>query len=580
MKTNSKPAVEKFDFVCHLGPALARSGVCLALGLAVVKADVPDLAPLRVSWTGTPAAGQDLAVQMTLTNSGGADATGGWYNEWALSTNATLAGAVPGGAFEYYTFGYSWEIVPAGGSIVVNGNYSTLAVPPGSYYLIGVADDRSNLVESSYANNTLAVPITVGVPDLAPVEVGWTGAPTAGQTLAVHMTITNSGSGNANTAWYNEWVLSTNTTVAGAVSGGTLEYYTFGYSWEIVPEGGSIVVNGSYTMPSAPGGLYYLIGVADDRSSLVESSYANNALAVPITLGVPDLAPVEVGWTGTPTAGQTLAVHMTITNSGSGDAKTAWYNEWVLSTNATVAGAVAGGTWEYYTFGYSWEIVPAGGSIVVHGNYTMPTVPAGLYYLVGVVDDRSNLFESTYANNTLITPITLGVPDLAPGAVGWTGKPAAGQNLAVQMTITNSGSGNASTAWYNEWVLSTNTTVAGAVAGGTLEYYTFGYSWEVVPEGGSIVVNGNYTLPSVAPGFYYLIGVVNDQGNLFESSYTNNALAVPIAVGLPDLAPVEVRWTGAPVAGQNLAVQMTITNSGSGNADTAWYNEWVLSTNA
>src|ERR1022692_814076 len=116
---------------------------------------------------------------------------------------------------------------------------------------------------------------------------------------------------------------------------------------------------------------------------------------------LPDLAVASVSWTGQPVAGQGLTLNMVVTNIGSGAASGSWQDEWVLSTNTTVGGQVAGGVFtENCNFGQCNHTVSSNGSYSVSLGFTLPNVPAGAYYLIGVVDDGDSLYESNYANNT------------------------------------------------------------------------------------------------------------------------------------------------------------------------------------
>src|SRR5579864_8842014 len=88
--------------------ALLHSGLALNLLVATsAQAQLPDLEPVGVTWSGQPAAGQSLAVAMTVTNLGSASASGYWYDTWVLSSNSTLSGAVPNGTFNTLYFNYS-----------------------------------------------------------------------------------------------------------------------------------------------------------------------------------------------------------------------------------------------------------------------------------------------------------------------------------------------------------------------------------------------------------------------------------------------------------------------------------------
>src|ERR1019366_6776368 len=313
--------------------------------------------------------------------------------------------------------------------------WTLLGAPSGQYYLIGVADVFNNLTESNEGNNTLAVPITLAIPDLAVTGVTFTGPAAIGEPLPVSMVVTNLGSGFANGSWHDEFVLSTSPSLADAVPNGTFEF-NLGHT---VPINGSYTVNETITLPTASPGDYYLIGVADDQNNVEESNEGNNTLAVPITLGGPDLAVMSVGWTGQAVAGQTLAVTFVVTNIGSASAvaNPYIYDAFGLSSNATVAGVVPNGWVQLYDAYY--QTIPPNGSYTNTITWTLPSVPAGQYYLIGYADYYNVVPESDENNNALAVPVNLAIPDLVATSVSFTGQPGPGAQLTLSLVVTNIG---------------------------------------------------------------------------------------------------------------------------------------------
>ncbi|HEY3861636.1 MAG TPA: CARDB domain-containing protein, partial [Verrucomicrobiae bacterium] len=306
------------------------------------NAQLPDLAVTSVYWTGQPVAGQSFMVTMVVTNFGPGAASGGWIDEWVLSTSSSLTNAVANVTLQ---LGRQSHSIAPNASYTNTQTWTLSGVPSGQFYVIGFADVFNNLVESDESNNTLAVPITLAIPDLAVTSVTFSGEAVVGQPLTVSMVVTNIGSGFANGAWYDEFVLSSSPSLADAVPGGTFNF-TLSHT---VPTNGSYTVNQNITLPAVPVGQYYLIGVADDQNNVEESTYANNTQAVPITLAAPDLAVASVSWAGQPVAGQLLALTLVVTNIGSGFASGEHYDAFILSSNATLAGEVPNGRFLYAT---------------------------------------------------------------------------------------------------------------------------------------------------------------------------------------------------------------------------------------
>src|SRR4029077_1949915 len=183
--------------------------------------NLPDLAVASVSWTGPPVAGQSFVVSLVVTNVGGSTASGGWVDEFVLSTSTSVTDAVPNVTLQFCNVSHS---VAPNGSYTNTQTWTLLGAPSGQYYLIGVADVFNNLAEANEGNNILAVPITLAIPDLGVTSVTFTGQAVAGQPLAVSMDVTNLGSGFANGSWYDEFVLSTSPALADAVPNGTFNF--------------------------------------------------------------------------------------------------------------------------------------------------------------------------------------------------------------------------------------------------------------------------------------------------------------------------------------------------------------------
>ena len=198
-----------------------------------------------------------------------------------------------------------------------------------------------------------------------------------------------------------------------------------------------------------------------------------------------------MSFTGQPGPGAQLTLSLVVTNIGSGFASNGWYDAWVLSTDTTLAGAVG----SYIARNYSHPALPVNGSYTNTTTGNLPSVAAGSYYLIGVADYYSYVDEASKTNNTVAVPITLGAPDLAVASVGWTGQAVAGQQLSVWLVETNLGAVAASSYWYDQFVLSSNLTVAGAIPSGTLTAYN---SQNGLPPAGSYTNSQTWTLPAEA----------------------------------------------------------------------------------
>jgi len=216
-----------------------------------------------------------------VTNIGSGFANGSWHDEWILSTNGLVSGAVA--VFE----DSPCNNVPCGRNVNTNGSYTdsvnfTLpSLSSGTYYLIGITDDRTNeLFESTYANNTSApLAITVGTTDLAATNFSVESPAIAGMNLSVSFSVVNVSTNSYSSYWYDGVTLSTNATLAGAITNWDWNDY------HSTTPGGSFVENHVIQLPGiAAGANYYLIAQADDRNFVPETSKANNLQVMQVTI--------------------------------------------------------------------------------------------------------------------------------------------------------------------------------------------------------------------------------------------------------------------------------------------------------
>ena len=105
---------------------------------------------------------------------------------------------------------------------------------------------------------------------------------------------------------------------------------------------------------------------------------------------------------------------------------------------------------------------------------------------------------------------------------------------------------------------------------------------------GVVTTDGTYTvtlsgaLPEVDYGQYYLLGVTDSTGMLFEADETNKVLPVPTALvpGTPDLAPTQFSCNPIEVAAhENFTASWQVTNRGTGRTNGSWTDAVYLTTN-
>src|SRR5262249_44869369 len=142
---------------------------------------------------------------------------------------------------------------------------NTITIPQvtgGLYHLFVVADDPSYgypVSESSKANNTNSVSVTIQVPDLAPAVPGLPAAVSVGQSVSVGCVVTNQGNGGGLAYWYDVIYLSTNT----VLNATDQPLSSVGQSHIVMP-GGLYSWTNTITIPQLAGGAYHLFVVVDD----------------------------------------------------------------------------------------------------------------------------------------------------------------------------------------------------------------------------------------------------------------------------------------------------------------------------
>jgi subtilase family serine protease len=235
----------------------------------------PDLIVSALSAPATGGAGLPVSVADTTKNQGGGSTLVSSTTRFYLSVNATL------GAGDVFLGSRTVGVLGPNAS---NAGPTTLTIPsntaPGSYYLIGSADDGAGVPESSETNNTKAVLIKLS-PDLIVSALAATpSTAAAGRTISVTDTTKNQGSGSA-IATTTRFYLSTNTTFDAA------DVLLASRAVPVLLSGVSSPGSTSVIIPAgiAPS-TYYILARTDADNVVAESNEANNTASKPITITI------------------------------------------------------------------------------------------------------------------------------------------------------------------------------------------------------------------------------------------------------------------------------------------------------
>lgn len=219
-------------------------------------------------------------------------------------------------------------------------------------------------------------------------------------------------------------------------------------------------------------------------------------------------------------------------NQGTQAAKATWYDSIYLSTDDTydpldrfVSSSDAG------------DVSPfaAGATYSRDATITLPSSPAGSYYLLFVTDAFSSQSETNENNNVRALPITLEAADTSSPAdleisdVSAPDAAAPGQDFSVSWVVTNVGTADADASWIDAVYLSTDATLdtAADTPLGTISID----SQSPLPDGRGYIVSMDVFLPgSTVPCDYHLFFVTNSAEDQAESTRENNAFDLAFTV--------------------------------------------------
>ncbi len=519
-------------------------------------------------------------VSWTVKNQGiGSAPNSYWYDYVYLSTDDT---------YDFFDTPLTSAYVSNSPPLVPGGTYArslTVSIPSvaaGDYYLLFAADASHHVTETNEANNVLALPITLSIPDID-LTVTSADAPSTvnpGGTVSVSWTVANQGTDPApNGYWYDYVYLLTDGTYDGS------DYYltsTYISNSPPLAAGGDYTRSLTVSIPSVTAGDYYLLFAADASHDVTETDETNNVLALPITLSPSnvDLAVTSANAAPSGDAGGTAGVSWTVTNLGTDPVPNIyWYDYIYLSSDDTYDGA---DRYVASSYVYNWPQLAAGGSYTNSLTVSIPSVAAGDYYLLFVADGSHYVAEGLEANNVLALPITLSAPNVNLVVTSATAPDSALTNgtAALSWTVTNQGTAPASNSyWYDYVYLSPDDTYDGSD-----DFLTSAYVSSSPPlaAGGSYTRSQSVAIPGLTAGDYYLLFVADGSHYLAESLETNNILALPITLSAPiiDLAVTSATAPSMTSPGGTASVSWTVTNQGSDPLSAGyWYDYVYLSTN-
>ena len=554
----------------------------------VEQAPQPDLVVYDVSVPDQAEAGLSMPLTWTVTNEGAGSTGGtGWSDYVYLSSDNVLN---TGTDTLLNTFGRPNGL--ASGTSYTRS--ATVTLPDqlsGTYHLFVVADGGGSLPEfdpnhNAEINNTrlsdTPVEISYLPPDLvvASVTPSTTNAQ-AGQQITIGWTVTNQGVGvTKRSSWNDQVYFSTDEVFNPGVD--TL-VGTFG-NGSGLSAGQSYTKSITTTLGACDSGTYHIFVRTDSSSQVTEEAEgldaeANNVISTPpsitVTSNPADLQVISINLPESCVAGQFMPLTWTVANVGTGPTNVSTWSDRVYLSNSPTFNA--GTAVQVGTFSRSGVLAAAGGYVAAQ-QVRVPLNFSGNYYVYVTTDSGSSVQEcSAESNNQTRSTETFNAismpPDLqiVPDSISAT--PTAvnsGQNISVDWTVINSGTGpTAATNWVDRVYLSPST-VFSLSSATQIGFVARNAALEV---NATYPATGSFQVPREIHGTRYVFVVTDADASVFEGSSDGNNtsyLSTPVAITLspyPDLeiqnGSVQVTSSAPYSAGLPVSVSWTVSNPGA-----------------
>jgi hypothetical protein len=528
----------------------------------------------------TAVSNQSVDLSLTVTNIGSEDAQANWVDEIIFSRSATptssdqvllynnseFTGSLPLGKNQSYTATTTTNLP---------------AVAPGNYFLVYVANQDNAQGETSTANNSIAIPITITAPDLTVTAASIATNPATllpSNSYTANFTVKNIGAVPAYGTWSDIVYLSPTPTY----NASTATYLTSNYEYSVSPLAANASYNASATFSipaSAAAGKEYLLVYTNPGTFQPqgESNYANNLFAIPVQISAPaaNLAVTKASGPATASLGQQIPLSWTVANQGQTAASGTWSDAVFLSSDKTVDDtAVFLGSFDETS--HSGLPTTAGSnSYNATGTVTIPGTSITTGYIIIVTNYFNTQAVSSTANATFAIPITISAPNLVVTKVSVPATVTPGQTVSVTWTVKNEGNAATIDNWTDEVYLSANQTFEYGdefLASATITNPT-----NPLAVGASYTTTQNITIPASASGPAFVLVMPDFDGGQPEvNGFNTFAQAITVSPE-PDLTVNSVAISANPAFGQQATVTWVDDNVGEGSTATAWTDAVYLS---
>ncbi|MEE2747025.1 MAG: CARDB domain-containing protein [Candidatus Thermoplasmatota archaeon] len=549
--------------------------------------ELADLVPRTTSSScSTPATGTigdylDSSISIQYENdvsSSHGQSTGTFYWAMYLSTDSTITTSDTQVGSDQYSSSLS------SGSYRTDSLSSSNRIPSnmnaGTYYWGYILDVDSDVDEASESNNVRTcnqITLQEDLPDLEATSVSTSSSSaTMGDTITVQYRIDNIGTDYSG-SFYWKLYLSTDSTIT------TSDTLVDEFS-ESTISGGSYRSSYEYNVPIPTGmspGYHYLGMIVDNRNGVNELDETNNVVSSSSRIDIEeaaDLVPDSPSGPNSAQAGQQVSISWRIDNTGD-DASGWFYWEMYISTDSTI-------TTSDTKLGSTQQANSISGGSYRSGTYstTLPSnLGQGTYYFGIIADSSSRVNEGDETNNIEVgNSIYITVPDYDLEATSISvdsgyRQVCEGADIYISLTVTNLGSDNAGSHYY-EALVSTGNSVSAIYTGTSLGYAS---GTPNVPSYTHTSMLA--TLPtSITPGTYY-VGLYADYGDYISETDENNNIVASSSAQLtvldcgPDLEPTSVSGPTSGVRGGTAQVSVQIANVGMEDVTNVDYSIYLSS---
>ncbi|HVS71535.1 MAG TPA: CARDB domain-containing protein [Phycisphaerae bacterium] len=452
--------------------------------------------------------------------------------------------------------------------------------PNQTYYLVVNVDNGNEIPESNENNNEAASPITITARDIGLSNLVAPSQAVTGSSFNVQYTVTVGGTAPLDQQSNDDVYLSTDPQGQDVV-----QYLAFGD--DPLNVGGPdlpLPVGTTYTAniqanlgAGVADGDYYL--VVQTNPAFPDSDTTNNMVIQPFHVGGADLTVNDVSVSGDDlTLGQPVTVTWTTQNIGSSDADGGWFDDIYVSQNPSFDGsAVRVGQVA------SDSPLAVGNSYTHSADITLPNRngwDTGAFYVFVIADNFNQILETNEANNITSATINAARPDepnLTVSDVTLQANAAPGGLIAVQWTLNNTGSADATGPWTDNVVLSSTPDLTGFLG---QQEFTFNGT---IAAGTSVTRSQLLRLPSNYTGPVYAIvstnvfrDLVEEPGGLADNAATAAIPADVEPAPLPDLVVTSVSAPNGVVGGDSFQVSFTVTNQGETPTNAGLWRDYVI----